>query len=165
MTLHLPTHRMDWKLLFLNFNQTLNSKPQNHIQNWSFEDSNLIIPLPESLLHNVDMEKLQNMNQPVLDNIHHGTIHSTIPKNHSMTTAQMQVHSEATLQDKTIDESQTSHDLIRARVIAKIKEVELKGGPKRFKPQSLMVDPRPIRKPNKKHGKQQESKSHSHNSK
>ena len=84
----------------LNFNQTLNSKPQNHIQNWSFEDSNLLIPLPESLLHIVDMKKLQNMNQPVLDDIHHGTIHSTIPKNHSMTTAQMQVHSEATLQTK-----------------------------------------------------------------
>ena len=100
MTLHLTTHRMDWKLLFLNFNQTLNSKLQNHIQNWSFENSNLIIPLPESLLHIVDMEKLQNMNQPVLDDIHHGTIHSTIPKNHSMTTAQMQVHSEATLQTK-----------------------------------------------------------------
>ena len=120
----------------LNFNQTLNSKPQNHIQNWSFEDSNLLIPLPESLLHNVDMEKLQNMNQPVLDDIHHGTIHSTIPKNHSMTTAQMQVHSEATLQDKTINESQANHDLIRAGVIRTINEVELKGGPKIFTPQN-----------------------------
>ena len=58
MTLHLTTHRMDWKLLFLNFNQTLNSKLQNHIQNWSFENSNLIIQLPESLLHIVDMEKI-----------------------------------------------------------------------------------------------------------
>ena len=137
----------------LNFNQTLNSKPQNHEQNWSFEDSDLLVPLPESLLHNVDLEKLQNINQPVLDNIQHGTIHSTIPRNQSMTTAQMQVHSEATLQDKIIDKSQTNHDLIRARVIAKIKEVELKGGPKRFKPQSLMVDPRPIRKnPTRKTG-------------
>ena len=100
-----------------NFNQTLNSKPQNHVQTWSFEDSDLLVPLPESLLHNVDMKKLQNMNQPVLDDIHHGTIHSTIPKNHSMTTAQMQVHSEATLQDKTINEPQANHDLIRAGVI------------------------------------------------
>ena len=136
MTLHRTTHRMDWILLSLNSNQTLNSKLQNHIQNWSFENSNLIIQLPESLLHIVDMEKLQNMNQPVLDDIHHGTIHSTIPKNHSMTTAQMQVHSEATLQDKTINESQANHDLIRAGVIRTINEVELKGGPKIFTPQN-----------------------------
>ena len=40
------------------FNQTLNSKLQNHIQNWSFENSNWIIQLPESLLHIVDMEKI-----------------------------------------------------------------------------------------------------------
>ena len=135
-----------------NFNQTLNSKPQNHILNWSFEDSDLLVPLPESLLHNVDLEKLQNINQAGLDNVNqvqiqHGTIHSTIARNQSMDTAQMQVHPRATsLQDRTISDSQTSHDLIRARVIAKFKEAELKGGPKRFKPQSLMVDPRPIRK-------------------
>ena len=136
-----------------NFNQTLNSKPQNHVQTWSFEDSDLLVPLPESLLHNVDLEKLQNISQPVLNNIQHGTIHSTITRNQSMTTALMQVHSEATLQNKTIGESHTSHDLIKARVIAKIKEVELKEGPKRFKPQSLMVDPRPIRRnPTRKTG-------------
>ena len=93
MTLHLTTHRMDWKLLFLNFNQILNSKLQNHIQNWNFENSNLIIPLPKSLLHNVDLDKLQNITQPILDNIQHGTIHSTIPRKQSMTNAQMQVHS------------------------------------------------------------------------
>ena len=77
MTLHRTTHRMDWILLSLNSNQTLNSKLQNHIQNWSFENSNLIIPLPKSLLHNVDMEKLQNMNQPVLEKTQQETREAT----------------------------------------------------------------------------------------
>ena len=135
-----------------NFNQTSNPKPQDDIQNWNFEDSDLLVPLPEALLHNVDMEKLQKTNQPGLDNINqvqiqHGTTQSTISRNQSMTTNQMQVHSRDTsLQERTVKDSQISHDLVRARVIAKIKEVELKGGPKRFKPQSLMVDPRPARK-------------------
>ena len=51
-----------------NSNKTLNSKPQNHVQNWSFENPDLLIPLPESLLHNMDLEKLQNINQPIRDN-------------------------------------------------------------------------------------------------
>ena len=51
-----------------NSNKTLNSKPQNHVQNWSFENPDLQIPLPESLLHNMDLEKLQNINQPIRDN-------------------------------------------------------------------------------------------------
>ena len=130
----------------LNFNQTLNSKPQNHTNKWNFEDSDLLVPLPESLLHNVDLNQLQNITQPVLDNIQYGTINSTIPTNQSMTTPQVKEYSEAIVQGKSNDESRTNQDLIRARVIAKIKEAELKGGPKRFKPQSLMVDPRPIRK-------------------
>ena len=77
----------------LNFNKTLNSKLQNYVQNGSFENSDLRIPLPESLLHNVDLDKLQNITQPILDNIQHGTIHSKIPRKQSMTNAQMQVHS------------------------------------------------------------------------
>ena len=47
----------------VNFNQTLTSKPQDHVQNWSFEESDLLIPLPESLLYNLDLEKLQIINQ------------------------------------------------------------------------------------------------------
>ena len=135
-----------------NFNQTVNSKPQDYIQNCNFEDSDLLIPLPESLLHNMDLDKLQNINQAAIDNINqvqiqHETIHRAIAKNQPMITAPMQVNPRATsLQDKIISDSQTSHDLIKARVIAKFKEAELKGGPKRFKPQSLMVDPRPVRK-------------------
>ena len=130
----------------LNFNQTLNSKPHNHVQNLNLEDSDLLIPLPESLLYNVDLERLQNINQPVLDTTQHNTMHSIISKNLSMSNNQRLVYSEATLQNNMTNESYTSQDLIKARVIAKFKEVELKGGPKRFKPQSLMVDPRPIRK-------------------
>ena len=55
----------------------------------------------------------------------------TMPRYQSMINAQMQVQTgDTSLQGRTIKDSQTRHEVIRDRVIAKIKEVELTGGPK-----------------------------------
>ena len=91
-----------------------------------------------------------------------------MPRYQSMINAQIQVETgDTSSQDRTVNDSQTKHDVIRYRVVTKIKEVELTGGPKIFKPQGPTVDPRPIRKnrqKKKKDGKQQDSKGYSHNS-
>ena len=76
------------------------------MQTWSFEDSDLLVPLPESLLHNVDLKQLHSITQPVLDNIQYGTTNSTIPTNQSITTSQVKEYSESIVQGKSNDESQ-----------------------------------------------------------
>ena len=54
-----------------------------------------------------------------------------MPRYQSMINAQIQVETGNTSsQDRTVNDSQTKHDVIRYRVVTKIKEVELTGGPK-----------------------------------
>ena len=76
------------------------------------------------------------MNQPVLDDIHHGTIHSTIPKKSFNDYRPNASTFQSYLTNKTINESQVNHDLIRAGIIRTINEMELKGGPEIFTPQN-----------------------------
>jgi hypothetical protein len=122
----------------------------NHqTQNWHLEDSDLLIPLPENLLHDVDLEKFKNVNQEGLDSImpvSNPTCANPeiLPRDPPMTKLPIKIHPRAlSLQDKSPNNPSANPNVLRPRIITRIiKEAERKLGTQKFQPQSLLITPK-----------------------
>ena len=116
-------------------------------QNWHLEDTDLLIQLPESLLHNVDLEQIKKVNKDGLDNImlnvkesHHNPEVQT--KNLPMTKLPKKIHpKDLTLKIKSSNNPPEIPNVLRPRIVTRIiKEAERKLGTQKLQIQNNLFN-------------------------
>lgn len=115
------------------FTSNLPVMNDHQTQNWHLEDSDLLTPLPENLLYNVDLKKIEKVNKNGLDGIVPITNqkihnHETPPQDQPMTKLPRKTHlKDLTLQTKSSEQPPANPNVLRPRIITRlIKEAERK---------------------------------------
>ena len=146
-----PTYGLNTK--FSDFKSSFTSTPpvmsDHQTQNWHLEDSDLLTPLPENLLHDVDLEEIRKVNKNELDGIvpvkNRTNINPEVtPQDQHMKKLPRKIHpQDLTLQDKSSNHSPANPNVLRPRIITRlIKEAERKLGAQNVQQQSHRISPR-----------------------
>ena len=145
-----PTYGLDTN--FSDFTSSFTSlspmTSNQQTQNWHLEDSDLLIPLPENLLHDVDLEHIKKVNKDGLDGIVPVTNQTTHnpkgpPQDPPMTKLPKKIHpKDLKIQTKSTDIPPANPNVLRPRIITRlIKEAERKLGTHNLQQQSHLINP------------------------
>ena len=143
-----PTYGLNTK--FSDFRSSFTSNPpvmsDHQTQNWHLEDSDMLTPLPENLLYDVDLEQIEKVNDDELDGIVPVTNQKSnnpevTPEDQPMTKLPKKINpKDLTLQTKSSDHPQANPNVLRPRIITRlIKEAERKLGSQNFQQQSHRI--------------------------
>ena len=128
------------------FTSNLPVMSDHQTQNWHLEDSDLLTPLPENLLYDVDLEQIKKVNENELDGIVPVTnqkshMPEVPPQDPPMTKLPKKIHpKDLTLQNKSSDSPPANPNVLRPRIITRlIKEAERKLGTQSFLQQSQLI--------------------------
>ena len=149
---------------FSDFKSSFTSNPpvrsDHQIQNWHLEDSDMLTPLPDNLLHDVDLAEIEKVNHDVdleeIDKIDKNELDGAVPvknlksnkpevtpKDQPMTKLPKKIQPrDPTLQTKGSDHPPANPNVLRPRIITRlIKEAERKLGSQSFQQRSHRISP------------------------